>query len=100
MSLPDQENRRQRLSKALEVLRERSGQSLAATARRMGEDPSFCSQISLWESGQAAPAIDELWRFLDAVSSHFGELDLELNPEARNPRLREIADELDAMGDG
>ncbi len=97
MSLPDEENRRQRLAKALEALRERAGQSRAAAARRMGEDPSFATQIALWERGQASPQFDELWRFLDAVDAHFGHFDLELNPEARNPRLQEIADELETL---
>ncbi len=93
----DEETRRLRLAGALRLFRERSELTAVDVAERMGEGASVAATIRSWESAEAAPSADELWRFLDAVEATFAELEGELDPEAKDPRLREIAAELDAL---
>ncbi len=95
MPQPDHDTLQHRLGGALSRLRERHGFSRAELARAMDESPA---RIARWEDGHAAPPGDQLWRFLDALDLSFTDLDLELDPKARNPRLRELAAELDALG--
>ncbi len=97
MSLPDRQTRRRRLGSTIETLRERAGLSAAEIARAMGEDAAFGARIALWEAGREAPSVDELWRFLEAAGATFADLDPGLRPEASNPRLKEIAAELEAL---
>ncbi len=100
MPRPDQEKTLQhRLGNALARLRERRALTPAQLARAMGESSRFAAQISTWENGQASPPGDQLWRYLDALDLSFSDLDLELDSKARNPRLRELAGELDAMAE-
>ncbi len=100
MSLPDQETRQLRLANVVKTFRERAGLTEAELAQRMGEDSSFSTKISETEAGQAPISADHLWRFLDASGASFAELDMELDPEAADPRILEIADHLDRMGRG
>ncbi len=79
-------------------LRERHELTREELSEAIGESTSFASEIALWESGRSSPPADQLWRYLDALGLSFTDLDLELDPKARSPRLREIAAELDAMG--
>ncbi len=98
MPQPDQKTLQQRFGEALSRLRERRGLTREQLAQAMGESSSFASQIAHWERGRSSPPGDQLWRCLDALELSFSDLDLELDPKARNPRLRELAAKLDAMG--
>ena len=96
MSQSENEQRQQRLGRALALLRERDGRTREALAKAMGS--SLASEIGRWEAGESAPSAIDLWRLLEALDLSFADFELELDPEARNPRLREIADQLDALG--
>ncbi len=98
MPQPDQETLQQRLGEALSRLRLRAGMSREDLARALGEDPAFAEQIARWESGRSALPSHRLWRCLAALDLSFSDLDLELHPEAENPRLQELAAKLDALG--
>lgn len=98
MPLPEKETLGLRLGEALGRIRERSGLTHEEVAQAMGEGSSFAAEISRWERGEASPSGDQLWRCLDAQEQTFSDLDLELNPEARNPRLRELSARLNALG--
>ncbi len=98
MSTPDQETLKHRLGEALRKLREGRSLTEAEVARRMGESPSAGTQISRWERGDALLAAHQLWGYLIAVDASFADLGRELAPAtAINPRLREIARELDSL---
>ncbi len=99
MPLPDPHTRRLRLASALQGFRERAMLSAAGAARRMGEGAAFANEIYAWEAGESTPSADELWRFLDAAGATFAELEVELEPEKSNPRVREIAAELEALAE-
>ncbi len=99
MPLPDKETLQLRLGEALGRLRESSGLTHEELAQAMGEDPSFGAEISRWERGESSPSGEEIWRCLDAQERTFSDLDLELHPEARNPRLREISRRLRALAE-
>ncbi len=98
MAQLDQETLQQRLGEALSRLRERGGLTREELAQAMGEGSSFAERIGLWEGGRSAPPGDQLWRYLAALDLSFSDLDLELGANAENPRLRELAAKLDAMG--
>ena len=98
MSQSENEQRQQRLGRALALLRERDGRTREALARALGSGSPAASEIRRWEAGESAPSAVELWRLLQALDLSFADFELELDPEARNPRLREIADQLDALG--
>ncbi len=97
MSLPDSATRQLRLATALKTLREQSELSTSDAAEGMGEGLSFGTTIEQWESASGAPSADELWRFLTAVGASFAELEAELDPAVKDPRLRAIAEEMDAL---
>ncbi len=98
MLQPDQESLQERLGEALSRLRERGEVSRKELAGKLGEGASFSFQIAGWESGRTTLTSVQLWRYLEALDLSFCDLDLELDPKARSPRLRELAAELDAMG--
>ncbi len=98
MPLPDLPARQRRLATALKTLREKGELSATEAAEGMGEGLSFGATIERWESAEAAPSADELWRFIDAVGATFAELEVEVDPSAKNPALEQIAAQLDAMG--
>ncbi len=98
MPLPDNETLDLRLGEALAALRERAGLSSEELAQAMGESSTFASEIALWEDGRSTPPANQLWRYLDALELSFTDLDLELEPKARSPRLRELAAQLESIG--
>ena len=98
MPKPDTETLRHRLGAALSRVRERAETTPVELAQAMGEGSSFASRIADWENGRSTPAADQLWRYLDALDLSFTDLDLELDPKARSPRLRKIAADFEAMG--
>lgn len=97
MSQSENERRQRRLGKALAVLRQRDGRSREELSRAIGAGSSLAPEIASWEAGESTPSAVELWALLDALELSFVDFELELNPEARSPRLREIAAELDAI---
>ena len=99
MPSPEKETFVIQLGEALERLRHHRGSTLEDVARGMGEEPSSAIKVARWERGtQPAPRADELWRYLQAVDATFFDLDRELHPpEIANPRLREIAEELESL---
>ncbi len=98
MPQPDNETLQSKLGAALTRLRERGEMTQEEVAHAMGQRSSFASRIADWESGRSSPPADQLWRYLDALDLSFTDLDLELDPKARSPRLGKIAADLDAMG--
>ncbi len=96
--MTDLHNPRIRLGKALRNIRKSAGLSVYDVARRMGKKASAGTQVARWERGQVALSADRLWAYLDALDASFADLDQELNPPAAtNPRLEEIADQLQAL---
>ncbi len=58
------------------------------------------TDIVRWEAGTAPLTADGLWRYLQAIDGSFHDLHIELEPGGGNPRLQEIAHQLDSMGQG
>ncbi len=98
MPQPDNETLQRQLGTALTRLRERAQMTQEELALAMGQRSSFASRIADWESGGSSPPADQLWRCLDALDLSFTDLDMELDPKARSPRLAKIAADLDALG--
>ncbi len=96
--MTDHHTPRVRLGKALRNIRQSLGLSVYEVARRMGKKASAGTQIARWERGQVALSADRLWAYLNALDASFADLDHELNPApVTNPRLEEIADQLQAL---
>jgi len=86
-----------RIGKALREVRRRRSVDATELARRLGKLPS---QIYRWERGETVAGIDQVFRYLDALDATFADFDRALDPDRvapRNPRLRAIAEELDAL---
>ncbi len=96
MPEPDEtKNLRRQIGEALARLRESRGLTEVEVAQHMSRDSS---DISRWERGETPLPAEDLWRYLRVLDAPFSDFQLELEPEAANPRLREIASQLDAMG--
>ncbi len=94
----DKDTLRHKLGQALRTLRGNRGMTEKEVAVRMGKKASAETQIARWERGDASPLSHQLWGYLIAIDSSFGDLDRVLNPKpATNLRLREIARELESL---
>lgn len=94
MTTPDPKTLQLRLGEALTRLRESHSLTGIEVAHRMGTTDL---EISRWERGEASPAAHELWAYLLAVDSSFGDLGYEVDPRPESPRLKEIVRELDSL---
>jgi len=97
VTLPDDETLQLRLGEALQRLREGRSLTRSEVAHRMGEGPSFTDELARWERGDASPPAHRLWAYLLAVDASFTDLGYEVDPAPDDPRLQEIAAELDAL---
>lgn len=97
MSGPDPAILRSRLGEALRRLREGRSLTRSEVAHRMGEGPSFTGELARWERGEDSPPAYRLWAYLLAVDASFTDLGYEVDTAPDDPRLREIASELDAL---
>ena len=88
-----------RIGKALRQVRKHNNVDGTELARRLGKLPA---QIYRWERGEAAPGIDQVYRYLEALESSFSAFGYALDSEsetAGSTRLMEIAEELQALAD-
>ena len=98
MSKTDKETLRRQLGQALRSLRGDRGLTEKEVALRMGKKASAETQIARWERGDASPLSHQLWAYLIAIDSSFGDLDRVVNPKpTTSRRLREIARELETL---